>query len=798
MILRNFGFSILFAAMIAGDWVYCDVALAQAVKGDSSTASQLEEVVVTATRREEREQDVPISLTAFSQQALDVKGIRQMDDLADLTPGITFIRNGAAAAFDYNDEGTDINIRGIDSSAGTSTTGIYIDDTPIQSRHIGFGTQNAYPAVFDLERVEVLRGPQGTLFGASSEGGTVRFIQPSPNLTNSTGYFRSELATTQNGDPTYDWGAAFGVPIIDDVLGFRVSASFRRDGGWVDRVDYLSGQVLDPRANYTQTTTVRAALTWKPADTVTVTPSFYYQELYLNDTSSYWPTLSNPGNEDFKQGNFQPNKSRDPFYIASVRVDWNLEWAQLFSNTSFYSRNQYTTTDYTVPDYEVYLADSYPPDGALGTAYLTDVQNNFYQELRLQSIDDAARVSWTAGLFLTKMNENSIETITDKTVNAATGYALCATIPCPGGVIYNEPYNKVIDKQAALFGEVVVRITDTFKATGGLRISKDRFEGSSFVSGPYLGQPLISTNSPTTSETPVTPKGVLSWQPNRDNLVYVSAEKGFRVGGINSGVGTFCEGNLKVLGIPIGPDGHREAPGTYSSDSLWSYEIGGKNTLLDQRLQINSSLYLIDWKNIQQNVFLGACGLQYTGNLGRVRSRGGDIALLIRPVDELTINLTAAYTDAKYTGTVCATSTVVCTGHNATATPVVSDGDALAGAPWQFIASAEYVFLPVFQRKPYIHMDWAHTTAQTALVPLQDRRNALNDPTIPGLPQTNNLSARAGLRWGGIDVSVFGQNLTDEHPLLFSSRDFVAPYVLSYRDRSVRPRTIGITATYRY
>ena len=143
---------------------------------------RLEEIVVTATRRAERLQDIAVSATAFTQEKLDVQGLRSIDDLTRLTPGVTFQRDATTSAGNFNDEDSDINIRGVDSTAGTSTVGIYIDDTPIQGRHISFTSFNAFPALFDLERVEVLRGPQGTLFGAGSEGGTVRFIQPSPDL----------------------------------------------------------------------------------------------------------------------------------------------------------------------------------------------------------------------------------------------------------------------------------------------------------------------------------------------------------------------------------------------------------------------------------------------------------------------------------------------------------------------------------------------------------------------------------------------------------------------------------------
>src|SRR4030081_998696 len=180
--------------------------LAQTSDNESAGAG-LSEVVVTATRREERLQDVPISVSAFSQEKIDAQGLRDIDDLTRLSPGIAFQRNGNGSSANYNDENSDINIRGIDSQAGTSTTGIYIDDTPIQSRHIGFGAVNAFPALFDLDRVEVLRGPQGTLFGAGAEGGVVRFITPQPSLTKDSGYARAEVGTTEHGGMSYEAGA---------------------------------------------------------------------------------------------------------------------------------------------------------------------------------------------------------------------------------------------------------------------------------------------------------------------------------------------------------------------------------------------------------------------------------------------------------------------------------------------------------------------------------------------------------------------------------------------------------------
>ena len=826
-------------------------------------ASGLEEVVVTATRREERLQDVPISVSAFSQDKLDSQGLKNIDDLSRLAPGVTFSRNGTGASANYNDENSDINIRGVDSAAGTSTTGIYIDDTPVQSRHIGFGAVTIFPALFDLDRVEVLRGPQGTLFGAGAEGGVLRFITPSPNLHTPTGYLRAETSWTAYGDPSYEAGAAFGVPLVEDVLGLRVSASFRRDGGWVDRVNYTVDPAspnpilpaiayagtTEKAANWQQTMTFRVALKWKASDTVTVSPSIYYQRLHINDTAIYWQSLSNPGAGIYRDGNALTNPSTDPFWLGAVKLDWDLGAAQLTSNTSYLSRDQHSTSDYS--QYlratwayfnQVFatqfgtLQNTYPPPGAGGYAPFMDTQRNFYQEIRLASKDASARVTWTAGVYYSHLSENIPEDIVDPTLNAETGGAACFNVDgtqdpacLATGVLYHGPLDQVVDKQLAVFGELNFKITPTLKATLGLRYSKVDYTGTLSETGPFLGTSIAGESS--ASEKPVTPKVSLSWQPNRDNMLYATAAKGFRPGGVNPAVGTFCDPSLQQFGLPIDPvTGLRQVPQQFNSDNLWSYEIGGKNSFLDHRLQINASLFYIDWNNIQQNVYLAACGEQFTANLGKAESRGGDLEVQWKPADALLVDLTAAYTDAKFTKSSCAgvlgftggpAGTAPCTGvdpatgNPISGYPVVSKGDRLLGAPWSFTAALEYQFATAFSGKtPYARLDYQYTTAQTALIPGLNYNNAGFDNTVPGLPSTTNLSLRMGLRFGGVDVSLFANNLTNSHPLMFASRDIAADCYVSgytcgapqqnpstdnlYFGRGVRPRTIGITGTYRY
>ena len=745
----------------------------------TTTAPAEADIIVTATRRAERLQDVPVSVSAFTQEKLDKQALRGIDDLARFTPGVTFTRNGLSG--NYNDASNSIAIRGIDSSAGAATTGVYIDDTPIQSRRIGFGTQNAYPALFDLERVEVLRGPQGTLFGAGSEGGTVRFLAPPASLTDMSTYGRLEAAGTERGGASYEAGFATGGPLVRDRLGIRLGGSYRRDGGYVDRVDPVTGVLIEPHSNYSETATLRVALKWQPTDRLTVQPSFYWQEASLNDTGAYWaenPALSNRRRGIFRNGNRLNNRNEDPFWLAALRLDYDFGWAQLTSNTSYFKRRNRAQADYTQFDRALFLNSSIAPPGAYGVAPFTDFQDNFYQEARLQSGDSRSRFQWTAGVFYARLIENSTEYVIDPTIDTESGGALgCTPVTCPGGTTYFQPLFKVVDKQLAGFGEARLKVTNTLAVAAGVRVSDVRYTTSSFIYGQFFGGTVRDRQSG--SETPVTPRAVLSWQPNRDTLVYASAAKGFRVGGVNAPLTSLCAGDLGTLGLA-------GAPPTYASDSLWSYEAGVKASGLGRRLTVNASGFVVDWSDIQQNVYLPTCGLQFTANLGQVRSVGGDLEIAARPTDALTLGLTVAYTDAYYTRP---------SGY-AGGAPIVSRGDRLRGSPWSLVASAEYRFGDEIRHQPYLRADYQLSTRLTKLNPTLNPANALSDVTLTNVPTQENVNLRAGLRLDTIDISAFVQNVTNDLPVLYRTRD-VAYEGSLYFERSVRPRTYGLTVTVR-
>ncbi|MGO9933860.1 MAG: TonB-dependent receptor plug domain-containing protein, partial [Steroidobacteraceae bacterium] len=229
----------LFGALFAAPLVSANDTAASA-DTETAGAGNLIEIVVTATRREENISKVPLSITALNQDELDQKGIRDFSEMVRFTPGVSIDTAGTNA----------ISIRGISSSGGAGTTGIYLDDTPIQIRAVGFNPDDTLPKTFDLDRVEILRGPQGTLFGAGSEGGTVRYIMTQAPLTGESTYARGEVSFTQGGQPSYELGVAHGMSVIDDVFGIRASAWARYDGGWINRVDPTNGDLTEKDANF--------------------------------------------------------------------------------------------------------------------------------------------------------------------------------------------------------------------------------------------------------------------------------------------------------------------------------------------------------------------------------------------------------------------------------------------------------------------------------------------------------------------------------------------------------------------
>ena len=408
-----------------------------------ATAAPLQEITVTATRREESLSKVPISVTALTQENLDDRGIKDFSEVARFTPGVNFDNSGT----------NNISIRGISGTGGAGTTGIYLDDTPIQMRALAFSPDEALPKSFDIDRVEVLRGPQGTLFGAGSEGGTVRYITTQPSLTQTSIYSRSEVATTEYGDPSYETGAAIGGPLVSGTLGARVAVSYRHDGGWIDRIDPVSLDTVQKNANYNDTLLMRMAALWAPSDKWTVSPGIYYQNQQRNDISTYWPLYSDPSSGRFIDADPSQRTVPDKFYLASLKIQGDLGAAQLISNTSYYHRHEqtgYEGTLYNLGFYQTFLGDMtlvdangvHLPPGATNyrsPASIDNGQQNVTQEIRLQSSDPNAKLLWTTGVFVSVNRQSYLEQIHDPLLNELT-LALTG-LPFTDPSLFGAPYD---------------------------------------------------------------------------------------------------------------------------------------------------------------------------------------------------------------------------------------------------------------------------------------------------------------------------------------------------------------------
>jgi outer membrane receptor protein involved in Fe transport len=749
------------SALLAGGIVHAADDAGGAASGSQNGDLVLQEITVTATRRAEEINKVPLNVTAYTPEVMDDQGVRQIDDLARLTPDLQFTHTSGAAG----NNSSNIAIRGVFSDVGAATTGVYIDDTPIQMRNVGYWNANAFPQVFDLERVEVLRGPQGTLFGAGAEGGAVRFITPEPGLEKYSGYVRSEIAETLSGDPSYETGAAIGGPIVDDKLGFRLSAWGRNDGGYIDRVSPDTGQTVDSNANHQQSFVGRAALAAVPVDGLKLTASMFYQNVYNHDRDQYWSTLSNASDDDFKQASRTQQPTRDSFYLPALKVQYDLEKVSFISNTSYFYHKDYAALDYTNYFAGIFDGDPtlYLPGDAPSQAFITNQQNAFTEEARVQSTDPNALIDWTVGLFYSDETQHDA----DITINGQADYT---------SVLGNLPsfveYTTARDKQIAGYADVDVNVMHAFKVSAGVRVSNDKFyfDQTSAFSG-AAQTPVAGTQS----DTPVTPKFGVSYQLDANNFLYATAAKGFRQGGVNGDVPTnLCQSDLTALNLTT-------TPTAYTPDSLWSYELGAKDSLFGGRLGLDSSVYALKWKSIQQSVRLPSCGFSYVDNLGSATGVGGDLAARFKVTQDFLAGFSAGYVSLTYDRTILEGADAV----------LVNKGDVIGGPPFHVAAWTLYKF-NLFNHGAFYRIDYTYQNGTPAV----DKETFSYDPTLAQPGPLKSLSMRAGMYVGGWELSLFGNNLTKEEAPLAISHDIPGsePYYL----QSFRPLTFGLTASYRF
>jgi iron complex outermembrane recepter protein len=756
----------------------------------ADTGPTISEIVVTATRQSEVISRVPLSVSAFDQQTMDEKGVKSIEDIIRFTPGVTF------SSYDNH-----IAIRGISSDAGSGTTGIYIDDTPIQMRNLRYNNDEAVPAIFDLDRVEILRGPQGTLFGAGSEGGTIRYITPQPSLDNWSSYARAEGSVTHNGAASYELGAAVGGPLIDNTLGFRVSAYQRREGGFVDYSDYATGDVLRKNIDYAHTTVVNASLAWQPVEGLVVTPAFRYQTRERGDYQQglFVVGASNISDSDFRT-TAAPTPGSDNFELSSLKVQYSAGGFDVISDTSYFKRVDITGYDGTTfidgflqgylpgcgcPGASYYPLltpsgpnPSLPPYNALDT--IRNSQNIWTQEIRLQSSDPDGRLNWVAGVFYSHAKQSTYETFQDPQGDEILGLLFDTNVvgfygfPLLANGVSAIGYLEETDEQIAGYANLTYRVISDLKIIAGLRYETSKYDSSTFSTGPLAGGYTSGTGSGT--EHPVTPKLGASFDIDRDNLIYATWSTGFRPGGVNAPVPLApCEQDLANMGLTA-------APASYRSDKVSSWEIGSKNKAFGNTAAFATSVYLSHWNDIQQSVTLPICQFPFTSNLGRAEVRGFDFQATLVPIEGLTFDAAVGYTHARYTRDVQVSPTAT----------VVQAGDSIPTAPWTVSVGGQYNF-HLIGDTTYLRGDYQLSTRDNALIPGSNPKNvSIYDPGAITPQQIQFVSLRAGVVIKKFDVSVFVDNLLDDHPILYQSD---TGHV--YDDITMRPRTIGVTVTHR-
>jgi iron complex outermembrane receptor protein len=745
---------------------YATTAAAQSTNDTSSSTNaiptELQEVVVTAERRAGTVQSTPLSITAYSGAQLEAQGVTDLSDVGYQTPGISEKNSGPGQ--------TEYEMRGISSAGGTSpTVGFYLDDIPLTAPAEGLeGKVVVDPSLYDLNRVEVLRGPQGTLYGSGSMGGTIRLITNQPDLTAMSASTKLSGSDTRDGGGNYSANFMFNAPLVNDQLALRVVGTDTYTSGWIDRVvlnpfpqetngGFTRGNVLAAPVEATHTDVnwerlegVRATLLWQPDENLSVAPSAFYQKI----------DQGGPNYVDAPPGisyetHYQPFDVREPysdsFGLYSLPIKYKFDNIELTSITAYYRRDSSLTQDssevgqdfltalFGVPDV------SYADAGAM-TAYENDHTNQFSQEVRLASTGNGP-LRWVIGGFY--------ENYTARTDIGTTtpGPIVTQILGVPSYFFLNF---KNILKQYAGFGEGSYQLGD-FRVTAGVRYYSykgdvNETEGGGLITGP--GAPVVYVLP--NGNSGANPKLNLSYEPTKDVTLYTQAAKGFRPGGVNTPPPITCPNN----------------PLQYGPDNVWSYEVGEKLRFLDDRLVLNSAAYYEDWRGIQQLV-TEVCGATYTANAGTAHVYGGELEATWSVTRELTLSTAAGYTHARIAS--------------------VDPGASFAVGDW-------------VQNVP----EWTDTSSIAYTAPLSDNWDLTLRATdiyvgtstdvsfqLNQLPPRNIVNLRAGLLGkNNLSVFLFVDNAMDRRADLGDPEEIFTFVPSINRITTNQPRTVGLELSY--
>jgi iron complex outermembrane recepter protein len=586
----------------------------------------LEEIVVTATRRSERLQDVPLSVTVMSQAELTQKGIVGYEGIARETPGA--VLNVAS------DNNSRLTARGISTNgwgAGLqTTTTTYLDELPLTT--IG-NTVTLNPNLYDIERVEFLRGPQGTLFGSGSLSGALRILTNSPNLADYDASALVDLGHTSDGGATRQrYNGMVNIPLIKDTLGLRLVGFHRNEDGYIDNL----GTGVE-NSNSLRDSGGRAILLWQPTDRFSVRLLGSYEDSQPRDAS-----LTNPTLGERKRLSTRPDHYTSETQIYNATLDYRFDFADLISSATYSIADSrfdvdlqgtfYATVPFIVP---FFLVDEFQT-------------KTFVQEARLVSAR-GERFDWVVGGFylhrdtdLDGLNQSTPEFLSAVNI---TGLPADATFSAFG--------SDTRTYELAGFGELTWRFTDKLSVTGGLRYGKyggtldtvEGFNSQYFIRALFLipgPLPLVPTAAATTrfpSAERTSWKASITYEPSQDLTTYATVSTGYRTPVYNARAGSVSVINPNDLIIPVGA----------GSDDLKNYELGLKGRWLDGKLTANLAAYFIDWSNIQVQANRQSDSVQFATNVGRAESKGLEAEITVTPVSSLTLGLNASLNDAEVT-----------------------------------------------------------------------------------------------------------------------------------------------------
>jgi outer membrane receptor protein involved in Fe transport len=772
---------------------------------------QLEEITVTAQKRAENEQTVPLSMTTFGAVALQEKAVVDFFDYGTKVPNLGFASTG-----DGMGTARTISIRGV---SGDNVTGFYVDETPLPD--------SLNPRILDIDRIEVLRGPQGTLYGARSMGGTVRIITKTPDFNESDITVSSGASTTDHTDRANWTGSAVAnYPLINDRVALRVSGFYDSEAGYLKRRfctdPATAGVTCFPQTTNPALTTIAPnigetddyggaiALSIKLNDDMILTPRVMQQKTTYNGflmtdvlteptaigypypagSSPYTlPTLT-PNN--FTQGRFFniPEGGFDNWQLDSINFKWTTGIGEFVSSSSYFTRKVIESEDETdfiwtdlLPAVAANPAFPLPLPIPSAISEEKDYQR-FVQEIRFAS-QLSGPLQFVTGAFYSDLH-GALPFAANYPPALAPGYGALLTAANTCGIaflcpnpnnpdeIFGQQYKTEI-KEPAVYGQLTYQFLTKWKATAGLRWNQVKTTAGGYLEGtvtqsPAPGAPgrIIDPNT-TTTQNSTTPKIELDYQVNPADMVYASAAKGFRPGGLVPSVpAALCASELP-------PGSTVQETRAYSSDSLWSYELGTKTGWFDNRLTLDAAIFYIDWKDIQQNILLG-CGFQYRANAGAAFSKGGEIELRALPIDALELSLGVGNQNAKITQA------------GSTVSPE-REGDPVFEVPdWTGNASGAWTTRFGDDYKLVSEVDYSYVGHSFSA------NNLLN---VGGVfetrlrPHYDLVNSRIALSHGKMEYAFVGKNLGNEAANLADSRSLAAETPGRPRLLVNQPRTIG-------